>query len=123
PYRDVIPKKANAKISLGVNEFLSAVRQAAIMTDDESKRIAFHFAPGKLKLEAQGATTGRSKVEMKIEEYSGPALSISLDAAYLQEMIRVLDGGETLQLESVDGQKSAVSRSGAESLYLVVPLV
>ena len=62
PYRDVIPKKANAKIPLVVNDFLSAVRQAAIMTDDESKRITFHFAPGKLTLEAQGATTGRSKV-------------------------------------------------------------
>ena len=59
PYRDVIPKKANAKIPLVVNQFLSAVRQAAIMTDDESKRITFQFAPGKLMLEAQGATTGR----------------------------------------------------------------
>ena len=68
----MIPKKANAKVPLVVNEFLSAVRQAAIMTDDESKRITFHFAPGKLTLEAQGATTGRSKVSMKLDEYSGP---------------------------------------------------
>ena len=55
----MIPKKANAKVPLVVNDFLSAVRQAAIMTDDESKRITFHFAPGKLTLEAQGATTGQ----------------------------------------------------------------
>jgi DNA polymerase-3 subunit beta len=123
PYRDVIPKKANARIPLVVNDFLSAVRQAAIMTDDESKRIAFHFAPGKLKLEAQGATTGRSKVEMKLEEYSGPAIDISFDPAYLQDMLRVMDGGDTLQLDLVDGQKSAVFRSGEEYLYLVVPLV
>ena len=123
PYRDVIPKKANARIPLVVNEFLSAVRQAAIMTDDESKRITFHFAPGKLTLEAQGATTGRSKVSMKLEEYSGPAIDISFDPAYLTEMLRVMDGGEVVQLDLVDGQKSAVFRSGEDYLYLVVPLV
>jgi DNA polymerase-3 subunit beta len=123
PYRDVIPKKANAKIPLVVNDFLSAVRQAAIMTDDESKRILFHFAPGKLKLEAQGATTGRSKVEMKLEDYGGPAIDISFDPAYLTDMLRVVDGGEVLQLDLVDGQKSAVFRSGEDYLYLVVPLV
>ena len=36
---------------------------------------------------------------------------------------RVLDGGETIQLDLVDGQKSAVFRSGEDYLYLVVPLV
>jgi len=123
PYRDVIPKKANAKIPLVVNDFLSAVRQAAIMTDDESKRITFHFSPGRLTLEAQGATTGRSKVGMKIEEYSGPAIDISFDPLYLTEMLRIMDGNETLQLDLVDGQKSAVFRSGEDYLYLVVPLV
>lgn len=123
PYRDVIPKKANARVPLPVNEFHSAVRQAAIMTDDESKRIAFHFAPGKLKLEAQGATTGKSKVDMKLEEYSGPAIDISFDPAYLSDMLRVMDGGDTLQLDLVDGQKSAVFRGGEDYLYLVVPLV
>jgi DNA polymerase III subunit beta len=123
PYRDVIPKKANAKVPLVVNDFLSAVRQAAIMTDDESKRITFHFAPGKLSLEAQGATTGRSKVSMKLDDYAGPAIDISFDPMYLTDMLRVLDGGEVLQLDLVDGQKSAVFRTGEDYLYLVVPLV
>jgi DNA polymerase-3 subunit beta len=123
PYRDVIPKKSNAKVPLVVNDFLSAVRQAAIMTDDESKRITFHFAPGRLNLEAQGATTGKSKVAMKLEEYAGPAIDISFDPAYLTEMLRVLDGRDVLQLDLVDGQKSAVFRHGEDYLYLVVPLV
>ena len=123
PYRDVIPKKVNAKIPLVVGDFLSAVRQAAIMTDDESKRITFKFAPGKLNLEAKGSTTGQSKVSLKIDEYSGPTIDISFDPAYLTEMLRVMDGAETLQLDLVDGQKSAVFRSGEDYLYLVVPLV
>ena len=123
PYRDVIPKRTNAKVPLIVGDFLSAVRQTAIMTDDESKRIVFHFAPGKLTLEAQGATTGRSKVSMPLADYAGPVIDISFDPAYLTDMLRILDGGEVVQLDLVDGQKSAVFRSGDEYLYLVVPLV
>jgi hypothetical protein len=38
-------------------------------------------------------------------------------------MLRVMDGGEVVQLDLVDGQKSAVFRSGEDYLYLVVPLV
>ena len=60
---------------------------------------------------------------MKLDEYSGPEIDISFDPAYLTEMLRVIDGGETLQLDLVDGQKSAVFRSGEDYLYLVVPLV
>ena len=123
PYRDVIPKKTNAKVPLVVSDFLSAVRQAAIMTDDESKRIVFHFAPSKLSLEAQGATRGKSKVAMPLGDFAGPAIDISFDPAYLTDMLRILDGSEVLILDLVDGQKSAVFRNGEDYLYLVVPLV
>src|SRR5207244_12012628 len=43
PYREVFPKKQTAKIPLTVGPFHAAVRQAAIMTDDESKRVVFGF--------------------------------------------------------------------------------
>ncbi len=123
PYRTVIPKKHTARLPVVTGEFLSAVRQAAIMTDDESKRITFAFTPGKVTLEAQGSTTGKSKVVMKLPDFPGPAISISFDPLYLTEFLRVLDGGEVIQLDLVDGQKSAVFRSGEDYLYLVVPLV
>jgi DNA polymerase-3 subunit beta len=121
PYRDIIPKKATARVPLPVEAFLTAVRQAAIMIDEESKKVAFRFAPGKLTLEAQGAATGRSKVEMKLD-YDGPAVNINFDPHYLIEMLRVLEPGETLQLDLVDGQKPALFRHGEDYLYLVMPL-
>ena len=124
PYRDVIPKKANAKVPLVVNEFLSAVRQAAIMTDDESKRITFQFASGKLTLEAQGATTGQVEGD---DEAGGVRRARRSTSA----STRVPDGdaardgrrARRCTLDLVDGQKSAVFRSGEDYLYLVVPLV
>jgi DNA polymerase-3 subunit beta len=121
PYKEILPKKANARIPLAVTPFLTAVRQAAIMTDDESKRVAFHFAPGKLTLEAQGAATGRSKVETPLE-YDGTPIDINFDPQYLVDMLKVLDAEAPLTLDLTDGSKPALFKSGAEYSYLVMPL-
>jgi DNA polymerase III subunit beta len=121
PYRDIIPKKPTAKIPLPVEGFLSAVRQAAIMADEESKRVAFQFTPGKLTLQAQGAATGKSKVEMELE-YNGAPLTINFDPAFLVDMLKVLDPSEVIQLDLVDAQKPALFRAGDDYLYLVMPL-
>jgi DNA polymerase-3 subunit beta len=121
PYKEILPKKANARIPLAVAPFLTAVRQAAIMTDDESKRVAFHFAPGKLTLEAQGAATGRSKVETELA-YDGTPIDINFDPQYLVDMLKVLDAEAPLTLDLIDGSKPALFKSGGEYSYLVMPL-
>ena len=106
---------------LKVGPFLTAVRQAAIMTDDESKRVIFHFAKKKLTLAAQGATTGRSKVELPID-YDGKDIDISFNPTFVVDMLRVLPADGDLILELVDGNSPALFRSGANYQYLVMPL-
>ena len=69
---------------LSVADFHPAVRQAAIMTDTDSKRVTFKFGKGKLTLLAQGATAGRSKVEMPLAHDGKPIdVTISVGAALL----------------------------------------
>jgi len=121
PYKEILPKKGNARIPLAVTPFMTAIRQAAIMTDDESKRVAFHFAAGKLTLEAQGAATGRSKVEMDLA-YDGTPIDISFDPQYLTDMLKILDPADPLTLDLIDGGKPALFKSGSEYQYLVMPL-
>jgi DNA polymerase III subunit beta len=121
PYKEILPKKANARIPLKVGPFLTAVRQAAIMTDDESKRVNFHFAPGQLTLAAQGAASGRSKVETELE-YDGTPIDIAFDPQYLVDMLKVLEADAPLTLDLIDGSKPALFKSGAEYQYLVMPL-
>src|SRR5262249_40942911 len=53
PYREVLPKKKASEVTLAVAPFLAATRQAAIMTDEESKRVEFLFGKKKLTLKAQ----------------------------------------------------------------------
>jgi DNA polymerase-3 subunit beta len=121
PYREIFPKKTNVKMNLAVGPFLTAVRQSAIMTDDESRRVLFHFEKSQLILQAQGPSTGRAKVPLAIE-YDGPALDIQFDPTFLTEMLRTLGPEDPLTLELIDGVKPALFKSGSDYSYLVMPM-
>jgi DNA polymerase-3 subunit beta len=121
PYREVFPKKQTVKVPLGVGPFYTAVRQAAVMTDDESKKVVFSFAKKKLTLQARGAATGRSKVELPID-YEAKAIEIAFDPKFLTDMLKELKADDELVLELVDGNSVALFRSGDNYSYIVMPL-
>lgn len=121
-YKQVLPVNSPVKVHLTAGPFMSGVRQAAIMTDDESKRVIFNFAKKKLTLQAKGAETGRSKVELPLE-YDGKGVEISFDPKYVLDMLRVLSPDTALTLELKDGSTPAVFRQDPDYLYVVVPLM
>jgi DNA polymerase III subunit beta len=125
PYRDIISqtrKQANVKIALPVESFLSRVRQAAIMTDDESKRVDLSFEAGKVTMKARGAETGSSEVVMMLPEFDGAPVTIAFDPQYVVEFLRAIDGEPTVILELSDGSKPALFQCGDTYKYLVMPL-
>jgi DNA polymerase III subunit beta len=122
PYQQVIPQKHPLKVPLVVGPFLTAVRQAAVMTDDESKRVVFSFGKHTLTLQAKGAEAGRSHVELPVG-YDGKPIEISFDPKYLIDMLRILEADAALTLELLDSNKPALFRNDTGSyLYVVVPL-
>jgi DNA polymerase-3 subunit beta len=98
------------------------VRQAKIMTDDESKRVDMTFAAGKVTMTARGAATGSSEVVLPLPDYDGPEVQIAFDPEYLVEFLRALEGETTVTLEMSDGGKPALFRCGDGYMYLVMPL-
>src|SRR5262245_985885 len=120
-WRDVFAKKAPVKVPLTVGPLQAAVRQAAIMTDEDTRKVMFRFAKHKLTLEAQGQTTGRSKVALPAE-YEGKPLEISFNAGYVLDMLRVLPEEQPLQLELIDGNSPAFFKAGDDYPYLIMPL-
>jgi DNA polymerase-3 subunit beta len=120
-YKQVMPKKQGTRVVLQAASFQAAVRQAAIMTDEDSKRVTFRFSKNNLTLKAQGATAGRSKVELPIE-YDGKTLEIGFNPVYLVDMLKVLPQDAELTLDLIDAGSPALYRCGAEYSYLVMPL-
>jgi DNA polymerase-3 subunit beta len=121
PYREVFPKKVSSKIRLPVPQFLSAVKQAAILTDEDSRGVDFSFAKGRLTLKAHVADKGRAKVEMPLE-FDGKGVNITFDPRYVVDMLRVLDEDTELTLELADGSTAALFKAGDNYSYIVMPL-
>jgi DNA polymerase-3 subunit beta len=121
PFGELVSRKMPIKLLLDTGRFYTAVRQANIMVGEESKRIEFTFGKKKLLLQAQGSTTGRAKVGMPID-YDGKELKINFDAGYLLEMLRVLSPDASLQVEMADANTLVLFRSGADYVYLVMPM-
>jgi DNA polymerase-3 subunit beta len=120
-YRAVIPKKSNVKVPLQAATFQAAVRQAAIMADAEGKRVTLSFSRDKLTLQARGATSGRSKIEMPVE-YSARPIEINFNAEYLIDVLKVLPMEAELTLDLIDSASPALFRHGENYSYLVMPL-
>lgn len=125
PYRDIIAKtrkEAKRKVPLPTESFFARVRQAAIMTDDESQRVDMTFEPGKVLMQARGANTGSSEVTMELPEFDGETVEIAFDPQYLIEFLRALDGEPTVTLEMSSGARAALFTCGEQYSYLVMPL-
>ena len=125
PYRDIFSKtrkESTQQVPLPTDAFLARVRQAAIMTDDESKRVDMVFEAGKVTMTARGAQTGSSEVALELPEFSGERTEIAFDSQYLIEFLRALEGEPTVTLEMSSGLRAALFTCGEQYAYLVMPL-
>lgn len=120
-YQDVIPNDYRAKIDLVVAPFHSAVRQAMIVTDEESRGVDFRFSDGTLKLSSQAADVGASTVEMPIG-YDGEEIVATFDPRFVADFLKVLDPASQVTLNLIDGASAAVFTAEENYTYVVMPL-
>lgn len=122
-WRDVFPRRQEAvKIDLTVGPFFSVLRQAAVVTSQDSRGIDFTFADGTLTLSAATSDAGQSRVEMPIS-YTGPAITVTLDHRFVADFLKVLSPEQTIVLEIESSESAAVFNAddGAYG-YVVMPL-
>jgi DNA polymerase-3 subunit beta len=121
-WRDVFPARDGViAIELQVGPFHSAVRQAAIVTSEESRGVDFTFGDGNALLAGQAAESGQSRVELPIA-YTGDSVTITLDPRFVSDFLKVLDPEKTVTLELKDADNAAVFRTDDGYGYVVMPL-
>ncbi len=121
-WRDVFPQRSDAaRIELTVGPLYSAVRQAAIVTSEESRGIDFNFDSGTLVLSGRVAEVGQSRVELPIA-YDGQAIAIMLDPRYLSDFLKVLDAERVVTVEIKDAESAAVCTTDDGYGYVIMPL-
>jgi DNA polymerase-3 subunit beta len=121
-WRDVFPQRTGAsRVELTVGPLYSAVRQAAIVTSEESRGVDFCFESGMLVLSGRVAEVGQSRVELPIA-YDGPTISITLDPRYLSDFLKVLDAERLVTIELKDAESAAVCSTDDGYGYVIMPL-
>ena len=109
------------QIELTVGPLYSAVRQAAIVTSEESRGVDFTFEKGSLVLSGRTAEVGQSRIEVPVA-YDGDKLGITLDPRYLIDFLKVLDPEKTFTLDLKDSESAAVCTTDDGYGYVIMPL-
>lgn len=120
-YRDVIPTDAAKSVELVCGPFYSAVRQAQIVTSEESRGVDFVFSEGNLTLKSQAADVGESTIDLPIS-FEGETISVLFDPRLVAEFLRVLEPETALSFDLTGADDPAVFRCGERYTYVVMPL-
>lgn len=120
-YAEVIPSESKATVELVVSQFYAAVRQAQIVTSEESRGVNFEFTSGKLALASQAADVGESNVELPVP-FEGEGVTITFDPKFVADFLRIIDAGTSVQLKLIDAESPAVFTTEDGYRYVVMPL-
>ena len=121
-WRDVFPEREQSvKLDLVVGPFQAAVRQAAIVTSEESRGVDFTFGEGTLLLAGQTAEVGQSRVELPIS-YNGAAITITLDPRFVTDFLKVLDPEKSFTIDLQDSEGAIVCTTDDGYGYVIMPL-
>lgn len=120
-YLDVFPTEIKHRIPLPVGRFHSVVRQARIVTNEDSKGVDFRFSDGSLTVTSRSAGLGNSEIRLPIG-YQGEDVELTYDPQLIIDALKVLDPEEELTLEIGDVRRASVFRTRDEYAYVVMPL-
>lgn len=120
-YREVIPKEAAITVPLSVGPFHSAVRQAQIVTDEESRGVDFCFSDNALKLSSRAQDVGESHIELPIE-FSSDEIRITFDPRYVSDFLKVLPPESLVELLLTNADMAAVFKVEDSYTYVIMPL-
>lgn len=119
-YGEVIPKDCDRRVEVSTEELLSAVRRAALLTNEQSKALRLAFERDKLVLSSRAPEQGEATVSMDIQ-YEHAPMEIGFNPVFLIDALRVV-GTPMVTLELKDPNRPGLLRAGAGFLYVVMPV-
>jgi DNA polymerase III subunit beta len=123
PYEDVIPKDQDITVTMDRDLVYSAVRRAALLTNEESRgvRLSFDGKERRLKLSSRAPEMGEANVEIDVTDYKGADIEIGFNPGFITEALKVIPQTEVL-LELKASGKPGLLKAGNDFLYVVMPV-
>jgi DNA polymerase-3 subunit beta len=123
PYEDVIPKDQHIKAGFEREALASAVKRAALLTNEESRgvRMAFDASERRLQLSSRVPEMGEATIGLEIASFEGEDIEVGFNPQFITDALRVIDEG-TVTFELKGSNKPGLLRAGSDFSYVVMPV-
>jgi DNA polymerase-3 subunit beta len=120
-YQDVFPKTIQGNAQLDAGSLLAAVRQGAVVLDENHTGIELHFDAGSLRLVGQGDDSATCRAELATT-HEGERVTMLLDPRFLIEALQMLRGQTRVVIEWADSKSPLVLRTPDGCTNLIMPM-
>lgn len=121
PFEDVIPKDHDKRVSFDATDLATAIRRAALLTNEESKGVRFAFKGDTLVVSSRAPEMGEAEIRVPMSGYQGDAIEIGFQPNFIVDALKVVDGQQVM-IEMRTPQKPGVLKVGQEFTYVVMPV-
>jgi DNA polymerase-3 subunit beta len=119
-YSDVIPKEAERKAKLNTAQFEHRIRQAALLTNEESRGVRLNFQADQVVLSSRTPEAGEAEVTCP-STLEGEPLEVGFNPAFLTDALRIIEADE-ISFELNAANRPAVIKAGSDFLYVLMPV-
>lgn len=95
-YNSVIPLENENLLSVDRSELLSTIKRMLIFSSGTSKQVKFSITANNLEVSSENIDTGSNAVETIQCDYSGEAMDIGFNTAYVNDIISHLDSSKVV---------------------------
>jgi DNA polymerase-3 subunit beta len=118
-YTQVIPAVSKDKLTINREQFLLAVRRAALLSTPDYQAVKLDVFKNKLVVSKSTPDVGESREELSVG-YQGKEMAIGFNPSYLGDVLKNLQD-EAVELELTDSEKPGVIRVDGY-VYIVLPM-
>ncbi|MDO5768856.1 MAG: DNA polymerase III subunit beta [Psychrobacter sp.] len=121
-YRRVIPRGSDKLALFNREKLTDVLRRVSILSNEKSRSVVFSFAPdGMVEVRANNAEQDEARETIQVK-YQGEAIELSFNAAYLQDVLDVVEGDVQLHM-SQSNASVLVNQLGDElHQYVIMPM-
>jgi DNA polymerase-3 subunit beta len=122
-YRGVIPKQSRYQVAVGRDALLSAIKRAAIFSNERYHGVKLGLSSGTLTVSSASPEMGEASETIDVE-FGGDEFSIGFNASYVQQVLGVIPEGTDAVLGLSDEVSPGVISTDADSkfTYVVMPM-
>lgn len=123
PYEEVIPKDQDKKVIFDRDVLSSAVRRAALLTNEESRGVRMKFSGGdkQVVVSSRAPEKGEATIDVPLSSYEGTDIEIGFNPTFISDALKVIvDPQVVLELKAPN--KPGLVKSGTDFMYVVMPV-